>query len=117
MPEVIQDALVNLAAALVSLAAVVVGYYIRYYLLKLSEKLQHDTDYDKYLMFEGFLRSLVEAAKQNPQFAEWTGDKLKEYVLNLAMAKVEEWKLPLTHDDVDALIEAAVFAFKQRTKE
>jgi hypothetical protein len=96
---------------------VVIGYYVRYYLLKLSEKIQNDTYYHKFLILESLLRSFVEAAKQNPQFSEWTGSQLKEYVMNLAMAKVEELKLPLTRDDVDALIEAAVLAFKQRRAE
>jgi hypothetical protein len=114
-PDELKNALVTFAVALITLATSAVGYYGAYYFKKLAAKVQGEIGLTQYNWLTRFIYDMVVSVAQNPIAKEWTGEKLKKYVLITVMKKVVELKLPFDEADIDNLIEAAVKNFKEST--
>lgn len=115
MPEQLYDALINLVAALIGVAAMFVGYYGSFYLKKLTAKAEQELGQAQFDWLKDFIYAMVHSAAQNPALAKYTGEQLKEWVVAMATNKVIELGLPFDENDIDALVEAAVKSFKEET--
>lgn len=115
MPVEIQNALVSLAAAIISVVAMFVGYYGAFYFKKLTAKVEAELGTEQFEWLHDFIYQAVKSVTQNPAFKGWTGEKLKEYVVAIVTNKVAELNLPFDENDIDLLVEAAVKSFKDAT--
>lgn len=117
IPAELQDVLVQLLVAVVSLVVGLLGFYGRAYLKQLEKKIASQVGTAQWDWLREYINETVHAVAQNPAFEGWSGDKLKLYVKNQALIFVDKYKLPVDQGDVDAMIEAAVYWLKRETKE
>jgi len=114
-PE-IQQLLYSAVASLIAVIMAVLGYYSRLLLVKVQHKVENSIGKEQYDWLYDYIFQLVHAVKQNPAFKDYTNENLKAYVLSQAMLFVENNKMPFTQEQIDALIESAVYYFKKEAE-
>lgn len=108
LPVELQDLLMQVLVAVVSLVVAAIGFYGRLYLKKLELQLKVKIGADQYAWLTTFITNAVHSASQNPLLKDFTGPALKEWVDAQATTFIHDNDLPFSEKDVDVLIEAAV---------
>ncbi len=105
------DVLNKVLVALLGIIAVPVGTMIGFYIKKLIDKAQAEIEAvapDTFDMVQKFAVAAVQAAEQSGLLE--TGEQKKEFALAQVEAWLAEFGIDIDLDQVDAAIEAAVFA-------
>jgi hypothetical protein len=113
LPVELQEVLMQLLVAVVGLVVGVIGYYGRMYIKKLEARATVELGRDQWYWLKGFVTDAVESVMQNPVMKDWTKEQLREYVEAYAVKQIEAHNLPFDEDDVEVLIEQAVYWLKK----
>ena len=117
LPVELQEVLMQLLIAVVGLVVGLLGYYGRQYLKKLDAKAEAELGQEQWFWLKEFVVNAAESVMQNPALAKYTKEQWREYVEAYAIKQIEAHNLPFDENDVEVLIEQAVYWIKKEYTE